>query len=70
MVSTWPANVLAKDRVAEAIPVVVGPAGVADQVARELGPTGVARHAVVRLELVVIVPALWARHLCTPAVVA
>ena len=62
--------VRAKDRMADAIPVVVGPAGVAEQVARELGPVEVARHAVVRWELVVKVPALWARHLCTPAVVA
>ena len=70
LVSIWPTNVLAKDRVAEAIPVLVGLAAVAEQVTRELCPLLVARHAVVRWELVVKVPALWARHLCTPAVVA
>ena len=70
MVSTWPANVLAKDRVAEAIPVLVGLAAVAEQVTRERCPSLVARHAVVRWELVVKLPALWARHLCTLAIVA
>ena len=68
--ATWSSMVHAKDRMGDAVPVLVGPACVADQVARERYPCVVARHAVERWELAVIVPALWARHLCTPAVVA
>ena len=68
----WSSMVRAKERVGETVPVVVAPASVAEQVAREPCPLLVARHAVVRLELAVIVlvvPASW-RHLCTPAAVA
>ena len=69
--AAWCSMVLAKDRMGDAVPVLVGPACVADQVARERYPSVVARHAVVRLELavIVLVPASW-RHLCTPAAVA
>ena len=70
--ASWPSMVRAKERMGEAVPVLVAPASEAEQVARERCPLLVARHAVVRLELAVIVlvvPASW-RHLCTPAAVA
>ena len=66
----WASMVRAKERMREAVPVLVAPASVAEQVAREPCPSVVAGHAVVRWELAVKVPALWARHLCTPAAVA
>ena len=68
--AAWSSMVRAKERMGEAVPVVVAPASVAEQVARERCPLLVARHAVVWWELVVKLPALWARHLCTPAIVA
>ena len=69
--AAWSSMVRAKERMGEAVPVVVAPASVAEQVARERCPLLVARHAVVRLEraVIVLVPASW-RHLCTPAAVA
>ena len=70
----WSSMVRAKERMGDAVPVLVAPASEAEQVAREQCPPLVVRHAVVRLELAVIVllvvvPASW-RHLCTPAAVA
>ena len=70
--AAWSSMVRANERMGEAVPVLVAPASEAEQVAREQCPPLVVRHAVVRLELAVIVlvvPASW-RHLCTPAAVA